>query len=151
MQNCCFKLFHIPDLILYSLKTLKRVWSSDVHRGYRKTLEEDQLMEADVQNTLWKDAGHRSSLSGRCYEQVLDILIIFTANINLLKINERNVRKRCDIYLKLTIKAPVSLLLTLIMICHTFLYFSNVYCWLWTGKCSLGIPFQPIKATVTII
>ena len=151
MQNCSFKLFHIPDLILYSLKTLKRVWSSDVHRGYRKTLEEDQLMEADVQNTLWKDAGHRSSLSGRCYEQVLDILIIFTANINLLKINERNVRKRCDIYLKLTIKAPVSLLLTLIMICHTFLYFSNVYCWLWTGKCSLGIPFQPIKATVTII
>ena len=151
MQNCSFKLFHIPDLILYSLKTLKRVWSSDDHRGYRKTLEEDQLMEADVQNTLWKDAGHRSSLSGRCYEQVLDILIIFTANINLLKINERNVRKRCDIYLKLTIKAPVSLLLTLIMICHTFLYFSNVYCWLWTGKCSLGIPFQPIKATVTII
>ena len=151
MQNCSFKLFHIPDLILYSLKTLKRVWSSDVHRGYRKTLEEDQLMEADVQNTLWKDAGHRSSLSGRCYEQVLDILIIFTANINLLKINERNVRKRCDIYLKLTIKAPVSLLLTLIMICHTFLYFSNVYCWLWTSKCSLGIPFQPIKATVTII
>ena len=144
MQNCSFKLFHIPDLILYSLKTLKRVWSSDVHRGYRKTfkkigitedlfplgftsvrslipLEEEQLMEADVQNTLWKDAGHRSSLLGRCYEQVLDILIIFTANINLFKINEKNVRKRCGIYLKLTIKAAVSLLLTLIMFCHTFL------------------------------
>ena len=129
MQNCSFNLFHIPDLILYLLKTLKRVWYSDFHRGYRKTfkkigitedlfslgftsvmslipLEENQLMEVGVQNTLWKDAGHRSSLSGRCYEQVLDILIIFTANINPLKINERNVRKRCDIYLKLTIKAP---------------------------------------------
>ena len=63
-------------------------------------------MEADVQNTHWKDAGHRPSLSGRYQKEVLDILIIFTGNINLLKINERNVRKRCEIYLKLTIKAP---------------------------------------------
>ena len=61
------------------------------------------------------------------------------ANIYMLKVNNRNTRKRCEICSDLTIKTPdnvsdvvlVFLLLNL-NIFHTFFY--CFYCWLWTSK-----------------
>ena len=63
-----------------------------------------------------------------------------TADVFLFKVNNRNIRKRCEIYSKLTIKHKndvtgvllVFLLLTL-NIFHVF--FWCFYCWLWRGKC----------------
>ena len=58
------------------------------------------------------------------------------ANIYLFQVNNRNIRKRCEICLKLTIKTPdivLVVLLSTLNIFHTF--FRCFYCWLWTNKC----------------
>ena len=73
------------------------------------------------------------------YFGLLNFLTFFPAGIYLLKVNNRNIRTRCEICSKLTIKATVnvvlvSLLLTL-NIFHTLLY--CFYCWLWAVKCPL--------------
>ena len=60
-------------------------------------------------------------------------------SIYLLKVNNRNIRKRCDICSKLTIKTPERRLwrrsgvfiVNFEHISHLFYYF---YCWLWKSK-----------------
>ena len=67
-------------------------------------------------------------------------------NIYLFKLNNRNSGERCEIRSKLTIKIAerrkwrhnvVLVSLFALNIFHTFSY--CFYCWLWTGKCLLGI------------
>ena len=57
------------------------------------------------------------------------------ASIYLFKVNNRNTRRMCEIWSKLTIKTPVFLFLTLNIFLTFFLCF---YCWLWTSTCQLG-------------
>ena len=73
-------------------------------------------------------------------------------NKYMLKFNNANTKKRCEICSKLTIKTPewcltltewcLPLLLTLNKF-HTF--FLCFYCWLWTNKCRLYL-FMNIKS-----
>ena len=61
----------------------------------------------------------------------------FPANISLFKVNNRNIKKRCEMCPKLTMKdvVPVFLLLTL----NIFHIFFQCFCyWLWISKCYLG-------------
>ena len=67
----------------------------------------------------------------------------YPTNICLFEINNRNTRKRCDIFLKLLIETPerrhwrrygVFILLNL-NIFQTFSY--CFYCWIWLSKCYL--------------
>ena len=64
----------------------------------------------------------------------------FPANIYLLKVRNWNIRKRCEICSKLTIKAPERrqwrCSIVFIVNCEHISYFSNYFCcWLWTSKC----------------
>ena len=45
--------------------------------------------------------------------QLNSLYAIIPADNNMFKVNKRNIRTRCEICLKLTIKTPLSLLLTL--------------------------------------
>ena len=64
----------------------------------------------------------------------MDIITSNPANIYLFKVNNRNTRKRCEIYSKLDVNdvAEMLLLLTLKII---YVFFQCFYHWIWTSKC----------------
>ena len=76
------------------------------------------------------------------------LILCFPVGIYLLKVNNRNIRTKCEICSKLTIKIPerrksdlnnvalVSLLRTLNRF-YTLVW--HFYCWLWTSKYWLGV------------
>ena len=55
---------------------------------------------SDSYSILILDVRQTSEYNSACYEK------IFPAGINLLKVNNRNSRTRCEICLKLTTKTP---------------------------------------------
>ena len=69
---------------------------------------------------------------------------IFTANIYLFRVKNRNTRKRCKMCSKLTIKTPVPEWchwcrsgFLIVNFEHISLLFLCFCCWLWTSKCYL--------------
>ena len=78
-------------------------------------------------------------------------MIYLPANIYLFKVNNKNSRKSCEIYSKLTKKPTrmmsmtwvlVFFLLTLHMF-HTFFY--CCYCWIWANKSLLATHLRPLS------
>ena len=114
--------------------SISKMWTwSEIWLMFKMFLEYQNVTFkiADSNNVFWK------CIQMLIYEPInyLNKIMCYPAGNYMYKVNNRNIRTRCEICSKLAIKR-LSLLLTL-NIFHTF--FWCFFCKLWAGKCQLGL------------